>query len=248
MGWRIAFRRYPAKEYSLDSAKAWTRNRAGLEQDFCAAFYHFPATMSPMYRWRKFTESEREEALAQRRQLGHPCHSLHHVDSGDQSYHLTAACYEHLPHMGLSLARMNRFAADWLEVLQAHSDRVHAWVLLPNHYHALVRTGRVLTLLKSLGKLHGRTSHAWNGEENTRGRQVWCNAAETVMKSEGHFFATSNYIHHNPVKHRYTGKWTEWPWSSATAWLEASGREAAEAQWRNYPIKEYGQGWDDPEM
>ena len=201
-----------------------------------------------MYRWRKFTESERTEALAQRRQLGHPSHSLHHADSGDRSYHLTAACYEHLPHIGLSAARMNQFAADLLEVLQAHADGIAAWALLPNHYHVLVRTGQVLKLLEALGKLHGRTSHAWNGEENTRGRKVWCNAAETVMKGEGHYFATINYIHHNPVKHRYTEKWTEWPWSSAAAWLEACGRKAAEEQWRNYPIKEYGKGWDDPEM
>ena len=201
-----------------------------------------------MYRWRRLTEADREEVLKQRFRRGHPTHSPHHIDSGHRSYHLTAACYEHLPHIGHSIERMNRFAAEWLDVLHARAGIVTAWVLLPNHYHALVRTDRVLDLLKALSQLHGRTSHAWNNEENTRGRQVWCKATETVMKSDGHFLATVNYLHHNPVKHRYTEKWTDWPWSSAAAWLEETGRTAAEEQWRKYPIQEYGIGWDDPEM
>jgi putative transposase len=201
-----------------------------------------------MYRWRTLKEEERREVLEQRLQRGHPIHSPQHIDSGDRSYHLTAACFEHQSHIGHSTKRMNQFAADWLEVLHAGSEGVSAWVLLPNHYHALVRTERVLELLAALGKLHGRTSFTWNGEEATRGRQVWCKAAETVMKSEGHFFATVNYIHHNPVKHRYTEKWTDWPWSSAAEWLEHTGREVAEAQWTKYPIKEYGAGWDDAGM
>jgi putative transposase len=201
-----------------------------------------------MYRWRKLTEADRREVLEHRLQRGHPVHSPLHIDSGDRSYHLTAACFEHSPHIGSTTDRMSQFAVDWLDVLHAESETVTAWVVLPNHYHALVRTDRVLELLTALGKLHGRTSHAWNGEEATRGRQVWCKAVETVIKGEGHFHATVNYIHHNPVKHRYVEKWTDWPWSSAAEWLERTGREAAEAQWRRYPIKEYGAGWDDPEM
>ena len=38
-----------------------------------------------------------------------------------------------------------------------------------------------------------------DGEEKTRGRQIWCHAAETLMKSERHFWATVNYFHPNPV-------------------------------------------------
>ena len=68
--------------------------------------------------------------------------------------------------------------------------------------------------LKALGQMHGRTSFEWNGEENTRGRQVWFNAVETAMKSERHFWATLNYIHHNPVKHGYVKRAIDWPHST----------------------------------
>ncbi|HBJ84588.1 MAG TPA: hypothetical protein DDZ88_12100 [Verrucomicrobiales bacterium] len=161
---------------------------------------------------------------------------------------ITAACYEHVAHIGLSPERMNAFTQAWLTVLGEHTQRVVAWVVLPNHYHALVATGEVLALLAALGQLHGRTSFHWNGEEHTRGRQVWCKAVETVMKSAEHFYATLNYVHHNPVKHRYAAKWTDWPWSSATGHLAEAGRAEVERLWRTYPVERYGAGWDDAEM
>jgi putative transposase len=58
-------------------------------------------------------------------------------------------------------------------------------------------------------------------------------------------WAAMNYVHHNPVKHGYVKKWQDWPFSSAAAFLENVGRERAAAVWRDYPILDFGQGWDD---
>jgi putative transposase len=96
--------------------------------------------------------------------------------------------------------------------------------------------------------LHGRTSHAWNGEENARGRKVFFRVADRVMRSERHFWATMNYIHHNPVHHGYVERWPDWPWSSACDFLAQLGRDEAEQIWLEYPIEDYGKGWDDPQM
>jgi len=170
------------------------------------------------------------------------------VDSGCRHYHVTAACYEHRPLIGETIERMSQFAADWLTVLDAHSTEINAWAVLPNHYHALVLTDCVLPLLQALGKFHGRTSHQWNGEDNARGRQVWCKAVETAMKSQSHYHGTVNYVHHNPVKHGYVKKWTEWPWSSAAAYLDSLGEAEAALLWKKYPVDDYGRGWDDAEF
>lgn len=64
------------------------------------------------------------------------------------------------------------------------------------------------------------------------------------MKSERHFIATLNYIHHNPVKHGLARRWEEWPFTSAARWPEETGRDEAERVWRAYPIGEYGNEWD----
>ncbi|WP_146854173.1 transposase [Brevifollis gellanilyticus] len=200
-----------------------------------------------MYRWRRLDDDERRHVLAWRQRMQRPLHSPRHVDSGQRHYLITATCFEHSVHIGYSLERMNAFTEEWLQCLEANSMRVAAWVVLPNHYHALVASNEVVVLLQALGRLHGRTSFEWNGLEQTRGRQVWCNAVETVMKSSDHHAATLNYIHHNPVKHDYVLKWTDWPWSSATEYLSEVGRDEAERLWKLHPIERYGAGWDDPE-
>ena len=56
-----------------------------------------------------------------------------------------------------------------------------------------------------------------------------------------------NYVHHNPVRHGYAACWTDWPWSSAAHYLEQTGTEDAKRIWREYPIRDYGKGWDEAE-
>ncbi len=143
---------------------------------------------------------------------------------------------------------MAGFVTELCDLLEEHCRHVFAWVVLPNHYHVLVDVPQLKSLFREIGKLHGRNSFDWNGQENQRGRQVWCKAAETVMKSEGHFYATINYILNNPVHHGYCRCWTDWPFSNVKEYLEQVGRDVALNRWRSYPLYEYGHQWDPPEL
>ena len=193
------------------------------------------------------TLEQRAWVLSQRQGRHHPWHSPpHRYNEGRQHYHITAACYEHRPHIGFSEARMDDFTAAWLEVLQAATTEVSAWCVLPNHYHALIEAPLIAKVLFELGRLHGRLSREWNQEEGTRGRQNFHRAAERTIRSDGHYMATLNYVHHNPVRHGYVEKWTDWLWSSAGAFIERVGRDEAAAIWKEYPLLDYGEGWDDP--
>ena len=64
------------------------------------------------------------------------------------------------------------------------------------------------------------------------------------MRSDRHFFASLNYVHHNPVHHGYVEKWLDWPWSSAAEFINQNGREEAAKLWRDYPLLDYGKKWD----
>jgi putative transposase len=99
-------------------------------------------------------------------------------------------------------------------------------------------------LRKELGSIHGGSSFRWNGEDNARGRQVWHNCFERKMRSEGHYYASLNYVLNNAVNHGYVTKWEQWVWSNASDYLNEVGREKAETIWREYPILDYGKGWD----
>jgi putative transposase len=196
-----------------------------------------------MYDWRKMSRTEQIKTLIDRRAAKHPRHSPVHVQSAHTDmYHITAACYEHQPIIGQSDSRLQFFLEALLDAVSP--TPVRAWAVLPNHYHLLASSPDILAVLKRLGLLHGQTSFLWNGEDGTRGRKVWCKSMETAMKSERHTCVAMNYIHNNPVKHGVCEKWQAWPYSSAGAWLETVGREAAGLFWREYPVKDYGCDWD----
>ena len=199
-----------------------------------------------MYTWRQISPQARKEILAARKRDKHPWHSPPHWEGGGASRFLfTAACYEHRPVIGRDLERMSQFETELLTAAQEADAQVFAWVILPNHYHFLARVEHLRDAFPALGRLHGRTSFQWNGEDGERGRKVWYNVAETAMKSERHFWASVNYVHHNPVKHEYVEQWQDWPFSSAARYLEETGRDKAERIWKEYPISDYGKGWDD---
>lgn len=199
-----------------------------------------------MYAWRQLNSRQRDEVLAFRKRQQLPWHSPPHRSSdGADEWLFTAACYNHAPIIGHSIERIAAFERILIETAQEHAEELIAWVVLPNHYHFLARTADCKAVLKALGLFHGRTSFQWNGEEVTRGRKVWFNAAETAMKSDRHFWATINYIHHNPVKHGYVTRWQDWPFSTATQYLETMGRGEVERIWKEYPVQDYGRGWDE---
>ena len=141
---------------------------------------------------------------------------------------------------------MDDFSRDLLAVFAAHASQTFGWCVLPNHYHALVEAPDVKNLLRGLGLFHGRTSYAWNGEEKTRGRKVFYRAVERAIRSERHYWATLNDVHHNPVRHGYVERWTDWRWSSATEYLAQMGLEEAKRVWLDYPVRDYGKDWDEP--
>lgn len=201
-----------------------------------------------MYLWRKLNEKQRVELLAFRRFNDRPWHSPSHQTNQNGRYLLTAACYEHHPIIGLNPKRLGDFSRRLLETLGTHCEETYAWCVLPNHYHALVLTRKLPEALHDLGRLHGRTAFDWNGEDSRRGRKAWFNCAETGMKSDRHFWATLNYVHHNPVHHGYVQQWQDWPFCSGGSYIEQCGREHAEKIWREYPVGEYGKNWDPPEL
>jgi putative transposase len=198
-----------------------------------------------MYNWRNMTPEERTRALELRRARQLPWHSPPHLDlRGIRQYLISGACYEHKPIIGKSLERITDCEDSLLRICRDFCWAVYGWCVLPNHYHLLIRTDKIEQLRHQLGQFHGRSSHQWNGEDNSRGRKVWHNCFERPIKSDRHFWATLNYVHHNPVHHGYVTSWHDWPWSSAVEFLKQVGRQRALEIWERYPILDYGKKWD----
>jgi REP-associated tyrosine transposase len=188
---------------------------------------------------------ERTWALELRKSRQHPWHTPPHLDFEiEKQYLISASCYDHAFVIGKHAERMTECESDILKICEGFCTRLYAWSILPNHYHLLVRTDRIKGLRKELGQFHWRSSFNWNGEDHSKGRKVWYNCFERPMKSERHFLATLNYVHHNAVHHGYVAHWQDWPWSSAAEFVNQVGHQKAKEIWLRYPILEYGKKWD----
>jgi len=198
-----------------------------------------------MYDWRKMTLEERKATLEHRQRNKLPWHSLPHLDlEGEYYYIISASCYEHKQVIGVSPDRMADFENEILLACDELKIVIFAWCILPNHYHLVLRTEYIRDLRKRLAQTHGRTSRKWNLEDGSVGRKVWSNCMERPLKSEQHFWASLNYVHHNAVHHGYVDNWQDWLFSSAKLFLEEVGRDKAAEIWRQYPILDYGKKWD----
>jgi len=197
-----------------------------------------------MYEWRQMTNDQRKAVLDLRTKHKRPWHYPPKFEE-QMWFHVTSACYEHRPVIGWSPERMSTFSDQILKLFLKPLAEVMAWVVLPNHYHVLVRVFALPQLRKQVGYLHGRNSHHWNVEEGCQGRHCFHGSLFKEIKSEAHRWSTLNYIHHNPVKHGYVEKWGDWAFGSAQSYLASTPKDLVKMQWRSFPIIGMGQGWDE---
>lgn len=192
-----------------------------------------------MYEWRKISDQERWDIVKARRQQNRPHHAPPKFENLAGLVILTASCFEHKAHME-NFDRRVDFSISILTLMDQLSVEVHAWIILPNHYHLLVDFPLPTDIRPIMGKLHGRTSRKWNLEDGAVGRKVWYHGFERPIRSRSHYYRSLNYIHHNAVKHGYCKRWTEWKTSSANKFIKEVGYERALDIWRSFPIDTYG--------
>jgi putative transposase len=136
-----------------------------------------------------------------------------------------------------------------LDLLFKHSMlrgiELRAWVVLPNHYHLLAYVPEFEDLGGMFRLVHGPTAVEWNREDGTVGQKVWYRFSDRAIRSKGHYYTTLNYIHFNPVKHRYVASPYGWSESSVGWYVEHYGRGWLRDLWVTYPLRSYGESWDD---
>jgi len=197
-----------------------------------------------MYEYRRLTPQQRAELVQQRLSLGFPPHSPPHPVRDQPFYLLTAACYEHRHHMRAQ-SRRQQVLETLYELFTMNGMGIRTWVVLPNHYHLLVHVPDFGVLGSIFRRVHGPTSREWNLEDATPGRKAWYRFTDRAIRSERHYHTTLNYIHYNPVKHRWARSPYDWVESSVHWYLEHFGRQWLRDVWASYPVRDYGRGWDD---
>jgi putative transposase len=127
----------------------------------------------------------------------------------------------------------NRFLGQLSRCLEQYDVVLYAYVLMPNHYHLLVRTrhanlGRFMQRLNTSYALYSRYKHKKPGHR-LQGRYK-----AKLVQGDDYILALTRYIHLNPVKvksmagsdaverQRYLEQYT---WSSCHGYLDARRQE-----------------------
>jgi len=118
------------------------------------------------------------------------------------------------------------------QVCGSHGWRVHAWVLMNNHFHLLLETPEP-NLVTGMKYLLGTFSQSWNARRSRRGhvfqgryKSVPVSAA---VESPYYFRIVADYIHLNPARAKLVGagrgKLIGYKWSSLPCYASGKGPE-----------------------
>jgi REP element-mobilizing transposase RayT len=99
--------------------------------------------------------------------------------------------------------------------------KLHAWVLMGNHYHLLVGTPEA-TLSRGMRQLNGDYAQHFNRRHGRDGHVFQGRYKAILVQREAHLLEVARYVVRNPVRAGMAVTSGDWAWSSyrATAGLE----------------------------
>ncbi len=123
----------------------------------------------------------------------------------------------------------SRFLGVLGDVVERARWRLHAYVLMGNHYHLLVETP-VPTLSFGMRQLDGIYGQRFNRRHGRVGHLFQGRFKGILVQREAHLLELVRYVVRNPVAAGLVARAVDWPWSSyrataglepAPAWLDA---------------------------
>jgi REP element-mobilizing transposase RayT len=105
--------------------------------------------------------------------------------------------------------------------------RLHAWVVMPNHVHALFTPVKGWSLSDILGSWKSFTSKEANKLLGRAGQFWQEDYFDRYVRNEHHFYRVVEYIELNPVKAGLCGEASLWPFGSARRRLAHAGETPA---------------------
>jgi putative transposase len=104
------------------------------------------------------------------------------------------------------------FHAQLVRVKRRFDWTVHAYCLMPNHYHLIVETTRA-ELSKGMQRLNGLYAQHFNHRHDRVGHLFQNRFSSYVIESEDHFEQALAYVRANPVEAGLCERVEDWPWA-----------------------------------
>jgi len=137
------------------------------------------------------------------------------------------------------------------QVCGSHGWRIHAWVLMDNHFHLLLETPRA-NLVTGMQWLLGTYSQGWNRARLRRGHVFqgrYKSVPVTGTEADAYYFRiVADYIHLNPARAGLAGgkrgSLTGYLWSSLPSYMKGNGPDwlVIERVLRAFELAQDGRG------
>jgi putative transposase len=105
------------------------------------------------------------------------------------------------------------FERQLLRVRDEFEWTLHAYCLLPNHYHLIVETSRS-DLSSGMQRLNGRYAQRFNQRYDRVGHVFQNRFKSYVIDSEEHYERAVAYVLANPVEAGLCERIEDWPWAT----------------------------------
>jgi putative transposase len=136
----------------------------------------------------------------------------------DGIFHVTARGVARAPIFldGIDYAEFER---QLLELSGAYAWTLHAYCLLPNHYHLIVEATQD-ELSAGMHKLNGRYAQRFNRRYDRVGHVFQNRFSSYVIESEEHFARALAYVRANPVEAGLCERVDDWLWAAGPSNLD----------------------------
>ena len=174
-------------------------------------------------------------------------HHPPHIYLDNSIYFITARIYQKEKILNTDQKKKILFENLWNEFGKIGYN-LYAWAILDNHYHIEFKTKLGNNLGEALNLIHGKTSFEINKLDNVRGRKIFQNYWDHCIRNEKDFYQHFNYIHHNPVKHKYVKNQDEvsnYKFCSYKQWINKRGEDWTSDCFATYPIIDFTVEGDD---
>ena len=104
------------------------------------------------------------------------------------------------------------------ECVLKYAIEIHAYCLMNNHYHLLVKTPYA-NLSRAMRHIDGVYTQRYNRLENRDGSLFRGRYKAVLIDAENYLVAVSRYIHRNPVEARICSNPKQYMWSSYLAYI-----------------------------
>lgn len=112
-----------------------------------------------------------------------------------------------------------RFFKKLEELVDETSHQIHAFCLMPNHFHILIRQEGDNSLTDFMNRLQGSYGKYINIKRDQKGRVYDGRFKAQHIDSEEYLIYVSKYIHRNPLEAKLVTRLSDYRWSSYGSYL-----------------------------